>query len=91
MEYIWRNNTGKLKEIESLRNHMTKFYHNFNANMNYIPPALQSKNYLIQYRDIIMNATKIQSASMHKGLLSKYPNPILREQKNKLYMFRKCH
>jgi len=72
MEYIWRNNTNKLRELESLRNHMATVYHNFQQNMDYIPPALKSENYPIQYRDRIMEATQIPSASMSSGLLANH-------------------
>ena len=64
MESIWRNNTNKLREIESLRNYWNNVWQNFNQNMNYIPPALKSENYPIQYRDKIMEAIQIPSASM---------------------------
>ena len=70
MERIWRNNTNKLRKIESLRNYWNNVWQNFNQNMNYIPPALKSENYPIQYRDKIMEATHIPSASMTSGLLS---------------------
>lgn len=53
MEYIWRNNTEKLRELEDLRDHMYKTKVNFENNMNYIPPALQSKNYPIHYKRMI--------------------------------------
>lgn len=72
MESIYINNIAKLKEIESLRNHWNNIWQNFQKNMNYIPPALKSENYPIQYRDKIMEATKIQSASMNSGLLANH-------------------
>lgn len=61
MEYIWRNNTEKLREIEALRTHMTTVYHNFMQNMDYVPPALKADAYPIQYRDRIMEPTQISS------------------------------
>ena len=69
MERIYINNREKLKEIESLRNYWNNVWQKFNQNMDYIPPALKSENYPIKYRDKIMEATQIQSASMNSGLL----------------------
>jgi hypothetical protein len=57
MERMYINNREKLREIESLRNYWNNVWQNFEKNMNYIPPALKSENYPIQYRDRIMEAT----------------------------------
>ena len=83
MERIYINNRDKLREIESLRNYWNNVWQNFEKNMNYIPPALKSENYPIKYRDRIMNATQIPSASMSSGLLanntslpSTYPSTV---------------
>ena len=70
MERMYINNREKLREIESLRNYWNNVWQNFQQNMNYIPPALKSENYPIQYRDRIMQATQIPSASMSSGLLA---------------------
>ena len=61
---------GKFKEIDALMKHAEKIYANSVNNMNYIPPSLKADAFPIQYRDRIMQATQIQSASMSSGLLS---------------------
>jgi len=65
MEYIWRNNTEKLKELEELRKHADTIHANFIQNMDYIPPVLKADAFPIQYRDHIMEATQIPSASIN--------------------------
>lgn len=70
MEYIWRNNTEKLRELEALRTHMTTTYHNFMQNMDYIPPALKAESFPALYKDRVIEATSIPSASMSGGLLT---------------------
>ena len=72
MERLYINNMEKLREIESLRNYWNNVWQNFEKNMDYIPPALKSENYPIQYRDRIMDATQISSASMSSGLLANH-------------------
>ncbi len=70
MEYIWRNNTEKLRELEGLRKHITDTYHNFMQNMDYIPPPLKAESFPALYKDRIMEATQIPSASMSNTLSS---------------------
>ena len=72
MEYIWRNNTNELRELESLRNHMTTVWNNFKQNMDYIPPTLKADAFPVQYKDRIMEATQISSASLSSGLLANH-------------------
>ena len=72
MERMYINNRDKLREIESLRNYWNNVWQNFEKNMDYIPPALKSENYPIQYRDRIMKATQILSVSMCSGLLANH-------------------
>jgi len=60
---------GKFKEIDALMKHADKIYAN-SVNMNYIPPTLKADAFPIQYRDRIMEATQIPSASMSSSLLS---------------------
>ena len=72
MQYIYRNNREKTREIDELIKHSEMVWANFQQNMDYIPPALKAENYPIQYRDTIMNATQIQSASMNSGLLANH-------------------
>lgn len=69
MQWIWRNNTEKLRELEKLREHAETTWANFKQNMDYIPPALKVDAFPIQYRDRIMEATSIPSASISGGLL----------------------
>ena len=61
---------GKFKEIDALMKHAEKIYANSVKNMDYIPPSLNADAFPIQYRDRIMEATQIPSASMSSGLLS---------------------
>ena len=61
---------GKFKEIDALMKHAEKIYANSVKNMDYIPPSLKADAFPIQYRDRIMEATQIPSASMSSGLLS---------------------
>ena len=60
---------GNFKEIDALMKHAEKIYAN-SVNMDYIPPSLKADAFPIQYRDRIMEATQIPSASMSGGLLS---------------------
>ena len=72
MQYIYRNNREKTREIDELIKHSEMVWANFNQNIDYIPPALKAENYPIQYRDSIMKATQIPSASMSSGLLANH-------------------
>ena len=51
---------------------MTTVWHNFKQNMDYIPPALKADAFPVQYKDRIMEATQISSASMSSGLLANH-------------------
>ena len=62
-DIFWRDGKEKFNDYQN-------FYNNFKRNMDYIPPALKAENYPIQYRDRIMVATQIPSASMSSGLLA---------------------
>jgi len=70
MQRIYRNNRDKTREIDELIKHSEMIWANFKQNMDYIPPALKANAFPIQYRDRIMEATQIQSASMGSGLLA---------------------
>lgn len=60
MEYIWRNHTNKLRELEKLREHITRTRANFLQNMNYVPPSLKVDAFPIHCQGRIVQALNIQ-------------------------------
>lgn len=72
MRNLYNTNHEQLYQIKPLIDHAQQIYDNVWSNMDYVPPPVNAERFPIQYKDKIMEATQIQSASMDVGLLANH-------------------